>query len=124
MARNRLRLCIYLASAVLAVGGGALAAVAATSPAGTGSGLTATFTKDSDWGSGYQARYTIKNTGGATVSGWQLSFTLPAGAKLGSAWDAAVSTSGATSTARDRGYNAAIPAGATTEFGFIVAGSG
>jgi hypothetical protein len=123
MARTRLRLSIYAVSALLAVGGGALAAVAATTPAATG-GLTATFSKDSDWGTGYQARYTIRNTGGTAVSGWQLTFALPAGAKLGSAWDATVTTSGGTSTAEDRGYNATIPAGAATEFGFVVAGSG
>jgi len=124
MTRNRLRLSIYVATALLAVGGGAVAAVAATAPAAPVGRLTATFSKDSDWGSGYQARYTIKNIGGAAVSGWTLTFALPASAKLGSFWDAAVTTTGATSTAQDRGYNASIPAGATTEFGFIVAGSG
>ncbi|MGW4942243.1 cellulose binding domain-containing protein [Actinoplanes sp. NPDC004185] len=124
MARNRLRLSIYLTAALLAVGGGALAAVAATTPAAGPGGLTATFSKDSDWGSGYQARYTIKNTGSSAVTGWQLTFALPASAKLGSSWDAAVTTSGTTSTAKDRGYNASIPAGASAEFGFIVAGSG
>jgi len=124
MTRNRLRLSIYVATALLAVGGGAVAAVAATAPTATVGRLTATFSKDSDWGSGYQARFTIKNTGGAAVSGWTLTFALPASAKLGSFWDAAVTTTGATSTAKDRGYNASIPAGATTEFGFIVAGSG
>lgn len=125
MKRNRLRLSIYMAAAALAVGGGAVAAVAATTPAATvGGGLTATFSKDSDWGSGYQARYTIKNTGGTAVSGWRVAFGLPASAKLGSFWDAAITTSGPTSLAENRGYNATIAAGASTEFGFIVAGSG
>jgi hypothetical protein len=125
MHRRRLRLTIYLSAAALAVGGGAVAAVAATNPAPTAAGtLTATFSKDSDWGTGYQARYTIKNTGSTTVSGWQMSITLPSTAKLGSFWDASIATSGATATVKDRGYNAAIAAGATTTFGFIVAGSG
>ena len=125
MVRSRLRLTIYMGAAMLAVGGGAVAAVAATTPATTAAGtLTATFTKDSDWGSGYQARYTIKNTGGSAVTGWQVVFALPASAKLGSTWDAAATTSGSTVTAKDRGYNASIAAGASTEFGFIVAGSG
>jgi hypothetical protein len=123
MHRRRLRLTIYLSAAALAVGGGAVAAVAATTPAATGT-LTATFSKDSDWGTGYQARYTIKNTGSSTVSGWQMAFTLPSTAKLGSFWDASIATSGPTATVKDRGYNAAIAAGATTTFGFIVAGSG
>src|SRR3954466_8655882 len=122
MQRSRLRLAIYASAAVLAVGGGAVAALAATTPTTrAGGGLTATFSKDSDWGTGYQARYTIKNTSGATVTGWQLAFGLPASAKLGSFWDATITTSGGTSTAKDRGYNATIPAGATKEFGFIVA---
>jgi hypothetical protein len=125
MHRNRLRLTIYLSAAALAVGGGAVAAVAATTSTPKAAGaLTATFSKDSDWGSGYQARYTIKNTGTAAASGWQLTFGLPSSAKLGSFWDAAITTSGATSTAKDRGYNGTLAAGASTTFGFIVAGSG
>ena len=124
MHRSRLRLAIYLGAALLAVGGGVGAAMAATAPKAAAGGLTATFSKDSDWGSGYQARYTIKNTGSTAVTGWTLAFGLPAGAKLGSFWDATITTAGSTSTAKDRGYNATIAAGATTEFGFIVAGSG
>jgi Cellulose binding domain/Glycosyl hydrolases family 18 len=125
MHRNRLRLTIYLSAAALAVGGGAVAAVAATTPTPKAAGtLTATFSTDSDWGSGYQAKYTIKNTGTAAVTGWQLTFGLPASAKLGSFWDTAITTSGATSTAKDRGYNGTLAAGASTSFGFIVAGGG
>ena len=125
MPRNRLRLTIYISAALLAVGGGAVAAVAATAPTTkAAAGLTATFSKDSDWGTGYQARYTIKNTGTAAATGWQVVFALPSSAKLGSFWDANVSTAGGTSTATDRGYNGTLAAGASTTFGFIVAGSG
>jgi hypothetical protein len=91
--------------------------------------LTATFSKDSDWGSGYQGKFTIanpggiSNPGGAARTGWRLEFTLPAGASLGSFWDANVTRSGNTIVATDRGYNAAVAAGAATSFGFIVAGS-
>ena len=124
MPRNRLRLTIYLSAAALAVGGGAVAAVAATTPNSAAGTLTATFSKDSDWGTGYQARYTIKNTGSTAVNGWQLKFGLPSSAKLGSSWDTVVTTSGATSTAKDHGYNAVIAPGKSTAFGFIVAGKG
>ncbi len=121
MPRNRLRLTIYLSAAALAVGGGAVAAVAATAPTG---GLVATFSQDSSWGAGYQARYTIKNTSGTAVTGWKVTFALPSSAKLGSFWDATITTAGGTSTATDRGYNATVPAGGTQVFGFVVAGSG
>ena len=95
MARRRLRLTIYLGAAFLAVGGGAIAAVAATAPTTKAAGtLTADFSKDSDWGSGYQAKFTIRNNTGTPVNGWTLAFGLPGGAKVGSSWDAAVTTSG------------------------------
>src|SRR4051794_6784841 len=125
MQRSRLRLAIYASAAVLAVGGGAVAALAATTPTTrAGGGLTATFSKDSDWGTGYQARYTIKNDTGATVNGWQLVFGLPASAKLGSFWDATITTAGSTATAKNPGYAPTIAAGTTAQFGFVVAGSG
>ncbi|MFI5493428.1 cellulose binding domain-containing protein [Actinoplanes sp. NPDC051859] len=125
MARKLLRLSIYASATALAVGGGVVAALAATSPSTKAAGgLIATFAKDSDWGTGYQARYVIRNTGGSAVTGWKVAFGLPASAKLGSTWDASVTTAGGTSTAANRAYNATIPAGATAEFGFIVAGSG
>jgi hypothetical protein len=129
MVRRPVRLAIYAATAFLTIAGGTITAMAATQPSaqpstGAAGSLTATFTKDSDWGTGYQAKYTIRNTGSTPVTGWQVAFALPASAKLGSIWEAAASTSGATTTAKDKGYNATIPAGGSTEFGFIVAGSG
>ncbi|MEU8237394.1 cellulose binding domain-containing protein [Actinoplanes missouriensis] len=123
MQRSRLRLAIYSSAAVLAVGGGIGAAVAATAPGSSGA-LTAAFAKDSDWGSGYQAHYTITNGTGAAVNGWELTFGLPATAKVGSFWDTALTGSGAVKTARNASWNGTIPAGSTVSFGFVVAGSG
>jgi cellulose binding protein with CBM2 domain len=125
MGRKRLRLAIYLGAAAIAAGGGAIAAVAGTSPSTKAGGtLTASFSKDSDWGSGYQAKYTIKNTGSSAVDGWKLAFGLPGSAKVGTFWDASVAVAGGTATATNKGYNATIPAGGKVEFGFVVAGSG
>jgi hypothetical protein len=125
MPRNRLRTAIYLGVSLLATGGGVGAAVAATSPSATAAGgLTATFSKDSDWGSGYQARFTIKNAGTSAVTKWKVELAMPAGAKVGSFWDTGITTSGNNVVATDRGYNATVAAGASTSFGFIVAGGG
>ncbi|AEV89038.1 cellulose-binding family II protein [Actinoplanes sp. SE50] len=122
MQRSRMRLAIYSSAALLAVGGGIGAAFAATD-GGTGS-LTASFAKDSDWGTGYQAHYTIKNGTDAPVNGWQLVFGLPSTAKLGSVWDAAVTTSGNVETVTNAAWNPTIPAGGEISFGFVVAGKG
>src|SRR3954447_10727462 len=125
MQRSRLRLAIYASAAVVAVGGGVGAAVAATTPTTKAAGvLTATFRKDSDWGTGYQAKYTITNGTGSAVNGWQLAFGLPSTAKLGSFWDATITTSGGVSTAKNPGWETSIPAGGSASFGFVVAGSG
>lgn len=125
MQRSRLRLAIYASAAVVAVAGGVGAAVAATTPTTTAAGvLTATFSTDSDWGTGYQARYTITNGTGAAVNGWQLVFGLPSTAKLGSFWDATITTSGGGSTAKNPSWATTIPAGGRAEFGFVVAGRG
>jgi hypothetical protein len=127
MRRSRLRLTIYTASVLLAAGGGVGAALAATNPAApttAAAGLVATFSKDADWGSGYQGRFTIANRGAAAPTSWKVLFTLPAGSSLGSIWDANVTRSGGTVAATSRGYNAAVASGSTTTFGFIVNGTG
>lgn len=39
---------------------------------------TATFTKGSGWGTGYQGKYTITNGGSTTLNGWKVEFDVPA----------------------------------------------
>src|SRR5437870_1283059 len=79
--------------------------------------LTAVFSKDADWGTGYQGKYTITNGGSAAVSGWRVEFDLPSGSRLTSFWEAAVKTTGNHNVAVNRSYNGTIAAGASTTFG-------
>src|SRR5689334_22084092 len=113
-------------AALAGLAGAALAAgfLSIAVPAQAAAGLTAAFSKDSDWGTGYQAKYTITNHTGSTVNGWALTFGLPSTAKLGSFWDATITTAGSTETAKNPGYAPTIAPGASATFGFIVAGSG
>ncbi|GAA2355817.1 cellulose binding domain-containing protein [Dactylosporangium salmoneum] len=116
------RLRLALAAAAVLVTAGGIAAVA--NPAQAAGSLTATLSYDSDWGSGYQAKYTIANGTAATVSTWKVEFDLPSGATLGSYWDTLASQSGTHVTATNRTYNGDLAPGASTTFGFLVSGSG
>src|SRR3954465_10511799 len=130
--RRMTRLRIVLAT------GTALAATAfalATIPAFAAGSVTAAFTADSDWGSGYQGKYTISNGGSTATSAWKVEFDLPAGSTLGSYWDTLASQSGQHVTATNRTYNAPVPPttrtptppvapGASVSFGFLVSGGG
>jgi hypothetical protein len=102
----------------------AAAVLLGVAPAAYAAGVSAAFSKDSDWGTGYQARYTITNGTAATISSWTVAFDLPAGASLGTYWDALVSTSGQHVTATNRNYNGTVAPGASVVFGFIISGSG
>src|SRR5437763_13152541 len=116
------RLRLVLGTAVLVAAVGALSSVVV--PAHAAGVLAAAFSKDSDWGSGYQGRYTIANGTAAGISSWKVEFDLPAGTTVGSFWDALVTRSGTHVTAVNRDYNGTVVAGASVSFGFIVSGSG
>ncbi len=87
-----------------------------TSPTGSGP-CRVTYTMNS-WNTGFTASVTIANTGSSAINGWGLSFTLPGGQSVTSAWNATVSPSSGQVTARNLSYNASIPPGGSTEFGF------
>jgi hypothetical protein len=75
--RRRRSLVLGVVAAVVAavvVLGGSGSALAA--------GPTATFTKVSDWGSGWEGRYTVLNGGTTTMTSWTVAFDLPAGGNI------------------------------------------
>ncbi len=85
---------------------------------------TAVFT-ETDWGTGYEGRYTITNGGTTAITSWRVEFDLPGGASISSSWDS-VRTFTAPNHYRfdNAGWNGTIPAGGSVSFGFIAAPGG
>jgi endoglucanase len=77
----------------------------------------------SSWNGGFTADVTLRNTGSAAVNGWTLKWTFAGDQKISNAWNAKTTQSGAAVTASDLGYNASVPVGGSTGFGFQGTGS-
>ncbi len=76
-----------------------------------------TFAVSDDWGAGFVAGVTVKNTGATAINGWTLEFDLAA--NLTSIWNAQiVSHVGNHYVIKAASYNATIPAGQSVSFGF------
>ncbi|MEV0811472.1 cellulose binding domain-containing protein [Micromonospora sp. NPDC050200] len=118
MTRSR-SLLLSLVAALAATLGAAWVALPAYA-----AGATADFTRTSDWGTGWEGKYTISNGGGATISGWTVSFDLPAGTTVGTYWDALLTGSGQRYTFTNRSWNGTVAPGAAVSFGFLASGPG
>ncbi|MGW7164753.1 glycosyl hydrolase family 18 protein [Streptomyces sp. NPDC054884] len=93
-------------------------------PAQAATTATATYTKASDWGTGFEGRWTVKNTGTTAISSWTVEWDFPSGTAVTSAWDADVTSSGTHWTARNKSWNGSLAAGASVSFGFNGTGAG
>ncbi|MEU4267202.1 glycoside hydrolase family 18 chitinase [Streptomyces sp. NPDC026092] len=98
--------------------------VGLAAPAEAAAAATATYTKVQDWGTGFEGKWTVKNTGDTTLSSWQVEWDYPAGTAVTSAWDATVTSSGTHWTAKNVGWNGTLAPGASISFGFNGTGSG
>ncbi|WP_308082848.1 glycoside hydrolase family 18 chitinase [Streptomyces sp. NK15101] len=98
--------------------------VGLASPAEAATSATATYTKTQDWGTGFGANWTIKNTGTTTISSWTVEWDYPSGTAVTSAWDATVTSSGTHWTAKNVGWNGTLAPGASVSFGYNGTGSG
>jgi chitinase len=122
-ARRKRPLLLTAAAALFTVVAGTAIALL-TGTAAYAAGPTATFVKTSDWGSGFEGKYTITNGGATAITGWNVQFDMPAGTSVGTFWDALMTRSGNHYTFTNRDYNATVNPGASVSFGFIGAGSG
>ncbi len=76
-----------------------------------------TFRVSSDWGSGFTAQITAKNSSQQTISNWQLEFDFAG--QITDIWDASiVSHVGNHYVVQNAGWNNSIAPGATVAFGF------
>ncbi|SEU39628.1 Chitodextrinase [Nonomuraea wenchangensis] len=91
-----------------------------TQPGSATGGCTAVPTVQTQWATGYVIQpLTITNTGSSAMTGWTVTFTLPAGHTLTGSWNGAVTVSGQTVTVRNAAHNGALaPGAATATFGF------
>ena len=100
---------------------GFTAAITVTTANGGGSGgsCTATITAQSQWSNGYVIQpVRVTNTGTSSISGWTVTFTLPPGHTITGSWNATLTISGQTVTARGTGHNSALAPGGVGEWGF------
>src|SRR5438445_741151 len=96
-----------------------LVGLALAVPAGAqADGLTASFAKTSDWGSGFVGSYTIRNGGAAGVRGWRLEFDLAAGESITSAWSGNVDSSGNHYVLTDAPWTHTVAPGSAVTVGF------
>ncbi|MGW3627401.1 glycosyl hydrolase family 18 protein [Streptomyces sp. NPDC000880] len=100
------------------------AMVGLASPAEAAPSATATYAKVSDWGTGFEGKWTVKNTGTTSLSSWTVEWDFPSGTAVTSAWDADVTSSGTHWTAKNKSYNGTLAAGASVSFGFNGTGTG
>jgi len=89
-----------------------------TPPPDPGSGSCGVTASVSAWNGGMTENLTIRNTGTTAVNGWSLAFTLPGGQTITSGWNASYSPASGQVTARDAGFNAAIPSNGSVGIGF------
>ncbi|MEV0961273.1 glycoside hydrolase family 18 chitinase [Streptomyces sp. NPDC049910] len=98
--------------------------VGLATPAQAATAATATYTKVQDWGTGFEGKWTVKNTGTTSISSWTVEWDFPSGTSVTSAWDADVTSSGTHWTAGNKSWNGTLAPGASVTFGFNGAGSG
>ena len=83
----------------------------------------ATYAVSGSWGSGFQGAVTV-TAGSAAIRGWTVTWTWPSGQLFTNSWNATVTTSGSTITARNMSYNGTLAAGATASWGFTASSTG
>ncbi|MEW1684017.1 glycoside hydrolase family 18 chitinase [Streptomyces sp. NPDC093594] len=118
--RFRHRVAAGIATLVLPFAG--LVGLASNAQAATSA--TAAYVKTQDWGSGFEGKWTVKNTGTTSLSSWTVEWDFPSGTSVTSAWDADVTSSGTHWTAKNKSWNGTLAPGASISFGFNGSGSG
>ena len=89
-----------------------------TAQAANAAGVTAAFTKVSDWGSGFEGKVTVTNGTTSSLSTWSVALDFPSGYTVSSTWDATHTSSGQTHTFTPPSWAGPLAPGATVSFGF------
>ncbi|MFI6483073.1 cellulase family glycosylhydrolase [Nonomuraea sp. NPDC050663] len=74
------------------------------------------------WQGGFQGEMAVTNSGTSSIANWTAQWTMPAGVTLNNAWNATVTTSGSTWTAKGPGWAPNLAPGQTVTVGFTANG--
>jgi hypothetical protein len=77
-----------------------------------------TYTRNSEWPTGFTAQVVIANTGTTAISGWSVTFTYPGDQKVTSNFNGGFSQTGENVTLTNASYNGSIAPGASVTDGF------
>jgi lysophospholipase L1-like esterase len=94
-----------------------------STPSTGGADCSAAYALTGQWPGGFQAAVSV-TAGAAPISGWTVTWQFANGQTITQAWNATVTSNGATVTARNAAYNGTLAAGASTQFGFLGNASG
>ncbi|SCL69542.1 Cellulose binding domain-containing protein [Micromonospora citrea] len=108
------RVALLAAGAAAALVAGALPTLTAAAAA---TACRVDYRITSQWPGGFGADVTVTNLGDP-LTGWTLTWSYAAGQRVGQAWNAVVTQSGAQVTARNVDHNGAIGTGGAAAFGF------
>ena len=97
------------------------ATATSTGPAGTAS-CQASVKVASRWPGGYLATVSVRNTGGAQ-NPWQVTWTMPAGAKVVNGWNATVTQPAQQVSASAPSWSRSLPTGGSISVGIVASGS-
>jgi hypothetical protein len=119
LSRHLAALTLLAASATAVASGGGTANAAALT------GLIATYSSAQSWSSGFEGDYSIVNETNTTINTWTLTFQLPAGETVTSAWDGTLTSSGTQYTITSPSWASPLAPGASAAaVGFDVNTSG
>ncbi|MFJ9328540.1 cellulose binding domain-containing protein [Streptomyces sp. NPDC101230] len=109
------------AIAAAAVVGGTVFALTGTAQAAA---VGATYTRTSDWTSGYTGQYVVTNETDRTLTDWTLQFDLPAGTKIGSLWNGEHTVRGNRVTVKPASWDRELAPGKSVTVGFVTSATG
>ncbi|WP_405868670.1 cellulase family glycosylhydrolase [Streptomyces sp. NBC_01515] len=85
---------------------------------GSTAACTATYTVTSDWGTGFNADVTVKNSGTSALKSWQVKWTWSGAQQITNMWNASYTQSGTGVTAVNADHNGSVGVGSSASFGF------
>jgi chitin-binding protein len=99
-------------------GNGQVTGIGATAPPPTTTPCAASYAITNSWPGGFQAQVTVANPTTSTMYGWTVTWVLPDGETISSAWNGALSQAGSLATMTNANWNNVLAPNGSTMFGF------